>query len=188
MGSPDNLKPEKVPFPLSDKEIMFAVRDGKIERLSLLFERYNVNLYNYFLRLTYNASLSEDLVQEVFLKLIKYRQTYRGEGVFTTWMFQIAHNTFYDYTRKKKPHQSIEDTAFEIADDTDIGESLAKKEDLIRLKKAISRLPEDYREVLVLRIYRNMKYKDIAEMMNCPVGTIKARVFHGIRKLKKEMS
>jgi len=169
---------------LNDKEIMFAVRDGDIGRLSLLFEKYRVPLYNYFTRLTFDRQASEDLVQDVFMKIIKYRRTYRGEGTFSTWLFQVAHNTFYDYVRKKKDHSPIDEHEYQLPDDTDIDQDIMNREDAQIVRKALGRLPDEDREVLVLRSYRKMKYSEIAAMMDCPVGTIKARVHFAVKKLK----
>jgi len=178
-------KHDKVKESLSDKDIMLAVKNGDIKKLGLLFEKYHLMLFNYFTKMTYNQQVSEDMVQEVFHKLIKYRHTYRGEGIFTTWMFQIAHNTFYDFVRREKKHLSIEDDNINVPDSTDLHETVAEREDLRHVRDAIHTLPDDYREVLILRCYHNMKYKDIAEMLDCPVGTVKARVHHGINKLKE---
>ena len=173
---------------MTDKDLMFAVRNGDLEKLSMLFERYKKKLYNYFLRLTYQPQESEDMVQEVFLKMLKYRHTYSGEGLFTTWMFQIAHNTFYDSikkNRKSRNNQPIDEIVENIPDDNDLNKSIKDKEDMKILKKAILKLKETEREVLILSRFQNMKYEEIAALMNCAVGTVKSRVFHAIKNLKK---
>lgn len=163
---------------------MFAVKGGNINKLAILFERYHVPLYNYFMKLWFDAQASEDLVQEVFMKLIKFRHTYRGDGVFTTWLFQIAHNTFYDYVRSRKTHDSTDVQALNLSDGTDIHETVTKKEDQHLIKEALKQLPEEDREVLILRNYHNMKYTEIADIVNSPVGTVKARVHYALKKLK----
>ena len=75
---------------MQDEEIMSSVKKGSVNMLAILFERYHVKLYNYFLRLTGDKGISEDLTQEVFLRILKYRDTFRHESKFTTWMYQIA--------------------------------------------------------------------------------------------------
>ena len=75
---------------------MLEVRDGGLERLAPLFERHHVPLYNYYLRMTRDRELSEDMVQEVFLRILKYRHTFRGEGDFTPWLYHIARNVRID--------------------------------------------------------------------------------------------
>ncbi|MFC1726682.1 RNA polymerase sigma factor [candidate division KSB1 bacterium] len=173
---------------MTDKDLMFAVRNGDVEKLSMLFERYKKKLYNYFLRLTCQQQESEDMVQEVFLKMLKYKHTYSGEGLFTTWMFQIAHNTFYDNikkNRKTRSNQPIDEIVNNIPDEKDLNRSVNEKEDMKILKKALHKLKDTEREVLILSRFQNMKYDEIADLMNCAVGTVKSRVFHAIKNLKK---
>lgn len=87
---------------MTDVQMMEDVRDGKVERLAVLFERHHVPLFNFFLRLTGSSSIGEDLVQDVFYRILNCRHTYKGQSKFTTWMYQIARNTHIDYLRKKK--------------------------------------------------------------------------------------
>ena len=86
----------------SDNDLMIQVRDGRVEKMAILFERHHVMLYNFFLRLTGNTSISEDLVQEVFVRMLKYRSTYQGQDKFKLWIFRIARNAHIDFLRKKK--------------------------------------------------------------------------------------
>ena len=173
---------------MTDKEVMLNVKDGDIDKLGILFERYNTKLYNYFLRLTYQPQQSEDLVQEVFLRILKYRHTYSGSGLFSTWLFQVAHNSFYDAIKKNKKHkqnQSIENIEYEIPMDLQVDNEIYKNEDIKILKKSLARLKAAEREVLILSRFQNMKYEEIAQLMNCAVGTIKTRVFYALKNLKK---
>ena len=87
---------------ISDNQLMEDVKTGKVEKLAVLFEKYHVQLFNFFLRLTGNRGVSEDLVQDVFMRILKYRKTYRGQSKFTVWMYQIARNAHIDHLRKKK--------------------------------------------------------------------------------------
>src|SRR6476659_1613057 len=90
---------------------MLKVKEGDLDRLSLLFERYKRPLYGFFYGLNRNAELSEDLVQNVFYRILKYRYLFRGEGDFKTWMFHIARNVNHDHFRKNKLNakDSLED-------------------------------------------------------------------------------
>ncbi|MCP4724984.1 MAG: RNA polymerase sigma factor [bacterium] len=170
----------------SDKEIMLKIRDGDLEKLRIIYDRYKVKLYNYYYRLTFNSQLSEDLVQDLFVKLIKYSHTYRGEGVFTTWLFQIAHNIFRDHIRKNRPTQDVDDLKDRLPDEDDVEENLEASEDIRILKKAFKRLPEQDREILTMSRYQNMKYEEIAGIMDCAVGTIKSRVHYALKNLRTE--
>src|SRR5689334_18835402 len=82
---------------------MLEIRDGDIGKLSFLFERHHRALFNFFLRLTSNRELSEDLVQDVFLRILKHRDTYQAKTSFTAWMYQVARSAHIDNLRKRKP-------------------------------------------------------------------------------------
>ncbi len=98
----------------TDNELMEAVRDGRVEKLAVLFERYQTMLYNFFLRLTGNRAASEDLVQEVFVRVLKYRAGYLGDSRFNVWLFQIARNAHIDHLRKQKPALSLDEQFTEM--------------------------------------------------------------------------
>src|SRR3978361_2376147 len=84
----------------NDHELMIAVRPGEIRKLGALFERYNGRLYGFFVRLTNQPSISEDLVQIVFYRILKYRHTYRDEGKFSAWIYHLARKVAADHFRK----------------------------------------------------------------------------------------
>ena len=86
----------------ADHLVMLAVRDGDVERIGVLFDRHHRMLFNFFLRITGNRGLSEDLVQEVFFRMLKYRSTYQGSANFTAWMYRIARNAHVDQARKRR--------------------------------------------------------------------------------------
>lgn len=168
-----------------DDELMLAVRDGDVDKLGNLFDKHHRHLYNFFLKQTGNTALSEDFVQDVFLRMLKYRHTYRAEGKFVTWMFSIAHNVKADhYRRKKIPQTDIED-GHVASPEPDPLESLEGKEQSDRLSKALSLLPDKKREVLLLSRYEDLKYEEIARIQGCRVGTVKARVHWALKELSE---
>lgn len=170
--------------PVSDIELMLAVKDGQVEKLGLLFERHHVALYNFFLKLTANREISEDLVQEVFLRILKYRTTYRGENKFTSWMYQIARNARTDYYRKRKLEVSGEGDLEPVSQDPMPAEEVESGMEAQLLRKALNKLPYKKREVLVLSRFQNLKYHEIAKVMDCPVSTIKVLVHRAIKDLR----
>ena len=170
---------------LADNLLMLKVRDGEVGKLGILFERHHVALYNYFLRQTGKRDASEDLVQEVFLRMLKYRQGYRGESQFTTWMYRIARNAWVDYYKKAKRETSWDDEADEpMSEDSNPSEDLEESQQTAQLRAALAKLAPEKREVLVLSRYQEMKYEEIAELLGCAVGTVKARVHRAIKDLK----
>lgn len=164
---------------------MIQVRDGDVEQLGLLFDKYHAMLYNFFVRMSGCKTTSEDLVQEVFLRLLKYRRTYRGDGKFTNWMFHIARNTQIDFFKKKDKEKIVDDEYFDaVSDDPHPGEALEQNQDHLLLQQALGKLSNEKREVLVLSRFHDMKYDDIADVMQCQVGTIKARVHRALKELR----
>ena len=170
----------------SDNRLMEEVRDEKVERLAILFERQHIMLYNFFLRLTGNRGISEDLVQDVFFRILKYRKTYRSQSKFTVWMYQIARNTHIDHLRKQKQEVPLEEQFEETeSHEVDTVERMVGEVDVELLRKALDKLPIRKREILVLSRYQEMKYKDIAQLFSCSVGTIKAVVHRAIKDLRR---
>jgi len=170
----------------SDNRLMEEVRDEKVERLAILFERHHIMLYNFFLRLTGNRGISEDLVQDVFFRILKYRKTYRSQSKFTVWMYQIARNTHIDHLRKQKQEVPLEEQFEETeSHEVDTVERMVGEVDVELLRKALDKLPIRKREILVLSRYQEMKYKDIAQLFSCSVGTIKAVVHRAIKDLRR---
>lgn len=172
-----------------DQSLMLAVREGDIEKLGMLFERHHGQLFNFFLRVTGDRHWSEDLVQEVFVRLLKYRHTYREEFRFSAWMFQIARNARIDFFQRKPQEEvGIEDGAQEHISQLPIpGEQAEEDEKMQIMLSALSRLPEEKREILLLRSVHGMKFEKIAEIFQCSINTIKARAFRAIRELRVEV-
>ncbi|MEE9611294.1 MAG: RNA polymerase sigma factor [Desulfatiglandales bacterium] len=171
--------------PISDNELMLSVREGAVDKLGLLFERHHVPLYNFFLKLVGNREISEDLVQEVFLRILKHRKTYRGESKFTSWMYQIARNARVDYYRKRKLEVSTDEEKMEpVSQDPMPTDDLETGQETALLRAALNRLPFKKREVLVLSRFHDMKYEEIAKVLNCPVSTVKVLVHRAIKDLR----
>jgi RNA polymerase sigma-70 factor (ECF subfamily) len=166
---------------------MLHVRNGDVGKLATLFERHHRALYNFFWHSTGNREISEDLVQEVFLRILKYRHTYRGESQFTVWMYRIARNASADYFRKSKREVPLHDLAENelMSHDPIASDKLEQRQEIILLRTALAKLPLEKREVLVLSRFQNLKYEEIAELLGCTVGTVKARIHRAIKDLRK---
>ncbi len=170
----------------SDNRLMEDVKNGKVEKMAVLFEKHHVALFNFFMRLTGNRNISEDLVQEVFMRMLKYRSTYQGRSKFTLWMYQIGRNAHIDYLRKKKDTLPLDDQWSEpVTSETSPAEKLEGGQEVQLLRQALAQLPLKKREVLILSRYQNLKYKEIAELMDCHIGTVKAHVHRAIKELGK---
>jgi len=170
----------------TDNRLMEDVKEGKVEKMAVLFEKHHVSLFNFFVRLTGNRNTSEDLVQEVFMRMLKYRSTYQGRSKFTLWMYQIARNSHIDYLRKRKEEFPLDEQWYEpVTADSSPSEMLESGQEVQLLRIALGKLPLKKREVLILSRYQNLKYKEIAELLDCQIGTVKAHVHRAIKELGK---
>jgi RNA polymerase sigma factor (sigma-70 family) len=181
----------KIPDPLletlSDNALMLKVKDGDLDRLGLLFERYKKPLFGFYYGMNKDAELSEDLVQNVFFRILKYRYLFRGEGDFKTWMFHIARNVNNDHYRKNKLRKTEDvDSWSERLGHSDIYTAqVQQSEELKMLSMAMDRLPEDKREILLLSKFQDMKYKEIGGILGCTEGAVKVKVFRALQDLKE---
>ncbi len=171
---------------LSDNSLMVKVRDGDLDRLGMLFERYKKPLYGFFYGLCRDQDLSEDLVQNTFLRILKYRHLFRGDGDFRTWMFHIARNVNNDHYRKDKlkAKDSVEDWQERLGHNENQSTEMQHDEEQQMLSMAMDRLPADKREILLLSKYQEKKYKAIGEILGCSEGTVKVKVFRALQELK----
>jgi len=166
---------------LPDEDLMLQVREGVGEMLGVLFDRYQSPLFNFYCRLTGDRTASEDLVQDVFFRILKYRQTYKPGTPFRAWIYQIARNARQDYHRKHPqslPYEPEMSPAVIDADSADAEQQAAL------LHRALLMLPEEKREVLVLSRFQELKYEDIARLLDCEVNTVKVRVHRALRELR----
>lgn len=167
---------------------MLQVKSGKLDHLNLLFERYHRSLFRFFCRYGRDASSSEDLVQTVFLRILKYRNNYTGKGSFKTWLFHIARNVHNDQHRRK-PLTEFQDTANwekHLHDpQATPGAEMIRREELALLRKALQVLPAEQREIIVMSKLQGMPYQSIAELQGCTVGNVKVKVFRAMRSLRQ---
>ena len=170
----------------SDNAIMLKVKAGDLDKLALLFERYNRPLFGFFYRSCGQAESSEDLVQNVFMRMLKYRHTFTGEGKFTTWMYHLARNVLADHYKKQKKLGYSDDFAqVENMNDYTDTQHQQQEENLVLLRKAIGQLSPDKQEVLVMSRYQGLKYKEIAEILQCTEANVKVRVYRAVQELRK---
>jgi len=174
---------------MNDNELMLKVKQGDFEKLGLIYERHKKRLYNYFYKLNNDSELSKDLVQNVFIRVLKFKHKYKdkGEESFISWLFKIARNENYTHYRKSKKH--LEKVEFKTENHNDlIVEALDKKillnEEKKLLKIALNRLSENKKEVLILSKYQELPYRDIAKILNCTEASVKVQVYRALKELK----
>lgn len=161
---------------------MLQVRHGAADMLGVLFERYQTPLFGFYARLTADRAVSEDLVQEVFLRILKYRHTYTPGYSFRTWMYQIARNVRADHLRKQFPQAELTP---ELAGSFTPRDVAQDRQEESLLSRALMKLPDDKREILVLARLQQLKYEQIARLLDCEVGAVKVRVHRALQELKE---
>jgi RNA polymerase sigma-70 factor (ECF subfamily) len=170
---------------LSDNYLMAKVRDGDPERLGLLYERYKRPLLGFFVGMVRDRELGEDLVHNTFVRILKYKHLFRGDGDFRTWMYHIARNVKNDHFRKNKvAHEKVELWEDKLGGEASYTVDLQSEEEARMIAVALDKLPEDKREILLLSKYQEKKYKEIGEILGCSEGTVKVKVFRALQELK----
>jgi RNA polymerase sigma factor (sigma-70 family) len=171
---------------MTDEMIMEAVKNGDLKQASLLFDRYHKPIYNFLARMTMDRALAEDLTQNVFLRIIKYKGSYREGLRFQSWIYQVARNIFSDHYQKQKNRFSdfvdVEKISEHISDNEDTP-ALEEQEKL--LSRSMEMLSDEQRELLILTRFQHMKYEDVAIIMNTTVANIKVKVHRAIAKLRE---
>lgn len=167
---------------MTDEMIMEAVKGGDLQQASVLFDRYHKRLFNFLARMTPDREAAEDLTQNVFLRMLKYRNSYREGAKFQSWIFQVARNVFADHYQEVKNNsvmkmETLPDKPEETVPDWEHQEQT--------LQQSLQRLPAEQRELLVMTRFQHMKYEEVAEIMNTSVANIKVKVHRAINKLRE---
>jgi len=177
----------------TDEELMNSVGNQNVSAFEELFGRYERRVFTFFYRLMANAEEARDCTQETFLRLWKGRAGYTPRGKFSTYIFQIAKNHFLNENQKRKSRitlrhfegknppgraeeQTLTESGFHRAVAGEIG---------LAIGEALASLPEIHRLVYVLSEEQQLSYKEIANVLGCPVGTVSSRKVEAIRKLRK---
>ena len=173
--------------PLSDHDLMLAVRDGELDALGVLFERHHGPLFGFLVKLTGQRPAAEDITQIVFQRMLKYRHTYRDDGSFTAWMYHLARRCAADHFRKSSSSPVPTDPQ-NFADRSDdrpnAGDHAAARDEHALLHVALSRLDQDAREVLLLSRFQELSFAEIASILECSVGAAKVRAHRALKELR----
>lgn len=169
---------------VEDSDLIAKVRRGDVEAFNLLVSRWEKRVYNYLLRLTGSPEDALDLSQEAFLKAYQNIRKLDDPARFSSWLFRIAHNEAHSLFRKRKPEVDPGDPML-MEREPARGFSL----DLtLAVTAALDRLSPDQREAVVLKVYQGFKFEEMAEILSCPVSTIKSRVYAALDLLKAELA
>jgi RNA polymerase sigma-70 factor (ECF subfamily) len=181
---------------LTDQELVRAYINGNANALSSLVERYKDKIFTSIYLLVKDKYLAEDIFQEVFIKIIDTLRNgrYTDEGKFLPWALRIAHNMCVDHFRKVKRSPSIKTSddhdIFEVLNFSEAGadQKIMANQSHDKIRRMVDLLPEDQREVIILRNYADKSFKEIAELTNCSINTALGRMRYGLINLRKMMT
>ena len=175
---------------LSDQELMRIVQAGDHSPASEIYDRYAGRIYNFALRFLRTPEAAEDAMQEVFVKMIKHANQFQGDAKLSTWLFSITANWSRDYLRKAdnkvKETEEVLITLPAPADQTP-DRRLERRENEIRVQRALQKLTPEQREAILLSRYQGLSYAEIAQIAGCSEGAVKTRVFRAMETLKKAL-
>jgi RNA polymerase sigma-70 factor, ECF subfamily len=176
----------------SDEELMLLVKRQCVPAFEELLDRYERRVFAFFHRMSDDPERARDWTQETFLKIWSNRAHYVSHGRFSAYLFRIARNQFIDAQRKEQNRVTAEQqqycgdepSSLEAGCDRDGCQELFARELRAAIGQAIARLPETHRLVYVLSEEEHMSYREIAEVLDCPVGTVSSRKVEAVKKLR----
>ena len=185
----------KIMNSLQDHQLIQMFRDGNPEALSSLIERYKDKIFTSIFLLVKDKYLAEDIFQDTFIKVIDTLNSgrYKDEGKFLPWVMRIGHNLCVDHFRRVKRTPTIKTSddhdIFEVLNFSEAGvdEKMMQNQSHDRVSKMLDMLPEDQKEVIVMRHYAELSFKEIAKLTDCSINTALGRMRYGLINLRKMM-
>jgi len=185
---------------LTDEDLLVAVRSGQADSLGILVARWEIPLMRFVSRMVERPDDARDVCQETFLRILDKADAFRDGARFSTWMYQIALNLCRDQTRKKRrwgrllitppavesavPHEHAAPETLE----TNPAAALEDNERRGAVRRALSGLPREQREVLLLKEYEGLKFREIADVLGIPESTVKSRMYAGLDAMRTSLT
>ena len=179
-----------------DEELMHKIKGGDMQAFDLLAKRWERRLFNLIHKIIGDVETSKDIRQEVLLRVYQSAKRYRSNSHFKTWLYRVAINSSISELRKLKRRRTLplamaydngEEQPLENAlpDPNPQPDEIMQREEMTKyIQGALQRLPDEQRVVVVLRHYEGLKFQQIAYILNCPLGTVKSRMRHGLERLR----
>lgn len=168
-------------------QILAGCKNGDESCFSQLVDMYASRCYGYFYRLTGDRDLSDDLLSELFAKLVQKIGSYRG-GLFESWLFRIASNIFNDYLRSKQRRAKLMDEhKRQVEEQLPIEPKRSEDDSSDKLQRHLNKLDDDTRNLIILRFYSQMTLREIAESRSEPIGTTLSKLHRALKRLRRMM-
>jgi RNA polymerase sigma-70 factor (ECF subfamily) len=171
-----------------DTQLLEHIAGGDREAFRVLYQRYVRQVFSFVFKLTGDSKMTEEITNDVMFEVWKGAKRFQGKSAVLTWVFGIAHNKTMNEYRKKSPAPVDPEEFAKVANPGDSTEEIVSKKDTSeRMKSAMDELSPDHRAVLELTFYQGLSYQEIADIMDCPVNTVKTRMFYAKEKLKEAL-
>ena len=173
---------------VEDRDLIAKARRGEVEAFNLLVSRWERRVFNYLLRLVANREDALDLSQDVFLKAYQNLPKLDDVERFSAWLFRIAHNEAFSLLRKRRPEGEMTREPRTSDRLSELGTRLLPIELSLAVETALARLNDDQREAVLLKVYQGFKFEEMAEILECPVSTVKSRLYTALDLLKTTLA
>lgn len=182
---------------LTDEDLLMAVRAGRVDSLAELVARWEQPLFRFVYRLLQRREDANDVCQETFLRILHKSDHFREGARFSTWMYQIALNLCRDQARKRKRWSALLVESREGEDEAPVefvsnrpgpGDEALGREAVLAVRGALAALPPEQREVLVMKEYEGLKFREIAEILGCPESTVKSRMYYALGAMRERLA
>ena len=184
-----------------DEQLMLRYQQGDRAAFAVLVRRHQQPLYNFALRQVRVPQVAEDVVQETFVRVVQNATEFKHEARFTTWVYTITRNLCIDQLRKRalRKHPSLDESRGEEGDGPTLGEQTADPRASVereatgtelkeRIARAVDKLPDEQREVFLMRELSNLPFKEIAEITGVPENTVKSRMRYALERLQEALA
>ena len=184
-----------------DETLMLRYQQGDRSAFAILVRRHQQPLYNFALRQVRVPQVAEDVIQETFVRVVQNAADFKHEARFTTWVYTITRNLCIDQLRKRalRKHPSLDESRGEEGDGPTLGEQTADPRASVereatgtelkeRIARAVDKLPDEQREVFLMREISNLPFKEIAEITGVPENTVKSRMRYALERLQEALA
>jgi len=179
---------------VTDEELVAALQTGDAQSLGQLVVRWERPLYRFVSRMVPRPDDARDICQETFLRVLNRSDRFRSGSRFSTWMYQIALNLCRDSARRRRRWGKIVNDGIEAPTETTAAPGLSpeagteRNEVVQAVQNGLREIPPEQREVLIMKEYEGLKFKEIAEILQCPESTVKSRMYYGLNGLKNALA
>ena len=185
---PGTLLPMNAPESNADRPLIDRLRRGDLHALEGLFTRHSRAVYGFFYRTTGSRAVAEDLAQDVFLRILRYRASFRSGRPFRVWMYGIARNVLADHRSRATPETAFDELVDEPVSAGPLAqERLERNESRELVRRALARLGEADRDLLTLSRFQDLKHAELAELFGCTKGAVKVRLHRAVKRLAAEI-